>query len=47
MKKEILKKFEAYFKASGQSHEDMKTNISDLKKMTTERLQGLIINFDL
>lgn len=47
MKKEILKKFEAYFRASGQSHEDMKTNISDLKKMSAARLQGLIVNFNL
>lgn len=46
-KKEILKKFEGFFKASGQTESDINTNLSDLKKMSLNRLQSLIINFNL
>lgn len=37
-KKEILAKFEVYFKENDQTVEDMQTNLKDLKNMSIDKL---------
>lgn len=44
-KKEILAKFEIYFKESNQSSEDMQTNLRDLKNMNITKLTKIYDSF--